>query len=380
MSNPAQPFIVGAGPVGLGAALFLAKAGHVPRVIEMHKEPSPHSKALAVNPRTLTILASTGVTQQMLALGSPIYGARFHRQGRVVAELSFQGIHPTYPFMLALSQATTERLLARALVDAGGTVERGVKLVACRSMADGVEATLEPTDGGSQEVVHCPWLLGADGAHSVARRQRNIPFVGSSFPEEWHLVDVPLRTSLSAEHAHIFFLEEGAFLFLLRVVDDTQQERPDVPLWRVLGNRPQPLTQLVQAEQAGSPIWASTFSVAHRIAETLASGGVYLAGDAAHIHSPVGARGMNLGLEDAWVFAQLCQARRLADYNDLRHPVDERVVQQVALLSKVAAAEAPLYSFLRRFVLPTAVSVPFIRARMLATVTGLDHALPSVAS
>ncbi|MCB0106565.1 MAG: FAD-dependent monooxygenase, partial [Caldilineaceae bacterium] len=103
------------------------------------------------------------------------------------------------------------------------------------------------------------------------------------------------------------------------------------------------------------------------------------AGDAAHIHSPVGARGMNLGLEDAWVFAQLCQTNRLADYNDLRRPVDERVVQQVALLSKVAAAEAPLYGFLRRFVLPMAVKVPLIRARMLATVTGLDHALPSVA-
>ncbi|MCB0106653.1 MAG: FAD-dependent monooxygenase, partial [Caldilineaceae bacterium] len=201
MSNLAQPVIVGAGPVGLGAALFLAKAGYMPRVVEMHKEPSTHSKALAVNPRTLTILEATGITQQMLALGSPIHGARFHRQGHVVAELPFHGIHPTYPFMLALSQATTERLLAQALVDAGGTIERGVKLVACRPVTGGseandrvagsVEVTLEPTDGGSQEVVHCPWLLGADGAHSVARRQCNIPFVGSSFPEEWHLVDVP---------------------------------------------------------------------------------------------------------------------------------------------------------------------------------------------
>lgn len=79
-------------------------------------------------------------------------------------------------------------------------------------------------------------------------------------------------------------------------------ESPDASLWRVLGQRPQPLAQLVQAEPSGAPVWVSSFPVAHCIAEPLAKDGVYWAGDAAHIHSPIEARGMNLGLEDAWGF------------------------------------------------------------------------------
>jgi 2-polyprenyl-6-methoxyphenol hydroxylase-like FAD-dependent oxidoreductase len=153
MSHPDRPLVVGAGPVGLGAALFLTRQGRVPRVVEMRDEPSRQSQALAINPRTLDILEPTGLTQQMLELGLPIRGVRFYQRGRAVAALSFAGIHPDYPFMLALSQATTERLLARALEASGGEVERGVKMVECRTLADRVEVVLEPSAGGPREVV-----------------------------------------------------------------------------------------------------------------------------------------------------------------------------------------------------------------------------------
>ena len=115
MSAFGQPLIVGAGPVGLSAALFLARQGLVPRVVEQRREPSRHSKALAVNPRTLEILKPTGLTRLMLERGLPIRGVRFYRRERPLAGFSLDGIHPDYPFMLALSQAATERLLAGAL-------------------------------------------------------------------------------------------------------------------------------------------------------------------------------------------------------------------------------------------------------------------------
>jgi 2-polyprenyl-6-methoxyphenol hydroxylase-like FAD-dependent oxidoreductase len=373
-----SPLIVGAGPVGLGAALFLARQGHAPRVVERLDEPAQQSKALAVNPRTLEILETTGLTRRMLELGLPIYGAQFHRRGKIMGSLSFTGLHPRYPFMLALSQATTERLLAEALAAAGGGVERGLQMVGCRSHSDGVEVTLAPSAGGPREVTRCRWLLAADGAHSTARAQLGIDFLGSSFPGEWYLADVPLRTALPEDQAHVFFLEDGAFLFLLRVVDDRQKAQPGEPVWRVLGNRPEPLSQLAQAEPTGPPLWTSSFRISHRIAATLATGGVYLAGDAAHIHSPMGARGMNLGLEDAWVFAELVRANRLAEYGRRRRPVDRRVVRQVDLLSRVAAAESRIYRFARAYLFPLAIRIPFIRARMVATVTGLDHKLPQV--
>jgi 2-polyprenyl-6-methoxyphenol hydroxylase-like FAD-dependent oxidoreductase len=165
---------------------------------------------------------------------------------------------------------------------------------------------------------------------------------------------------------------------MLRVVDEALKDRLGEPVWRVMGNRPEPLSQLVQAEQAGPPIWTSSFHVSHRINATLAAGGVYFAGDAAHIHSPVGARGMNLGLEDACVFAELVRANRLPEYGWLRQPVDRRVVRQVEFLSRVASAESPFYRFVRALLFPTVTKIPFARARMVVTVTGLDHELPHI--
>jgi 2-polyprenyl-6-methoxyphenol hydroxylase-like FAD-dependent oxidoreductase len=371
--------IVGGGPVGLGAALFLARHGAVPRIIDLRDEPVRQSKALAVNPRTLEIFETTGVTEQMLRLGLPIRGVRMYRRERTVAAISLAGIHPRYPFMLALSQAVTERLLAQALAAAGGHVERGIKLVACRTLPDHVEATLEPTVSGTRETVRCPWLLAADGAHSTVREQLGSHFAGSSFTGEWYLADAPLRTDLAPDLAHVFFLDGGGFLFMIRVVDDVLNDPPGESTWRVITNRPEPLTQLERAEQAGPPLWASSFHIAHRIVDSMAVRGVYFAGDAAHVHSPMGARGMNLGLEDAWVFAELARAQRLAEYSRLRQPVDRSIVRQVEQLSRIVAAETSFYRFVRSFVFPTITKLPFLRGRLLRTLTGLDHELPNVA-
>jgi 2-polyprenyl-6-methoxyphenol hydroxylase-like FAD-dependent oxidoreductase len=376
MSHQDQPLIVGAGPVGLGAALFLARQGRVARVIEMRDEPSQQSRALAVNPRTLDLLEPTGVTSRMLELGSRIHGVRFYKHGRIIAHLSFGDMHPRYPFMLALSQATSERLLAEALEAAGGAVERGRRMVECRNVPGGVEAVLEPTAGGPREVARGPWLLAADGARSTARQQVGVEFVGLAFPREWHLADAPLRTELADDHAHVFFLDGGAFLFMIRVVDETLNDRVGQPVWRVMGNRPEPLPQLMQAEPSGPPIWTSSFHVSHQIGATLSAGNVYLAGDAAHVHSPIGARGMNLGLEDAWVFAGLVRTDRSQAYDRLRRAVDRRVVHRVELLSRLVSAESALTRFLRGFVFPQAIKLPFVRGLMVRTVSGLDHELP----
>jgi 2-polyprenyl-6-methoxyphenol hydroxylase-like FAD-dependent oxidoreductase len=376
MSSSDRPIIIGAGPVGLGAALFLARQGCSTRIVERREEPAPQSKALAVNPRTLSILEPTGVTRRMLELGLPIHGAQFHRSGRVAATLSFSGIHPKYPFMLALSQAITERLLAQALEAAGGAIERGVQMVKCRNVANGVEVVLEAASGGHREVARAPWLLAADGAHSDARHQLGNDFVGSSFKREWHLADVPLETELAAEHAHLFLLDEGAFFFMIRVLDKSGKDRTDNPIWRIIGNRAEPLSRLVESGQAGPPVWTSSFHISHRINAALSEGGIYFAGDAAHIHSPLGARGMNLGLEDAWVFAELVQAGRMPEYNRLRRPIVRRVVRKVKFLSRIASAESRFNRFARLFALLMAIHVPLIRAPMVATVTGLDHELP----
>jgi 2-polyprenyl-6-methoxyphenol hydroxylase-like FAD-dependent oxidoreductase len=398
MQTTSLPLIVGAGPVGLGAALFLARQNQPVRIIEMRAAPSVESRALAVNPRTLSILESTGVTAEMLQRGLRIHGVRFYRRGRILGGLNFDGIHPRYPFMLALSQASTERMLERAFNDAGGTVARGMKLVDCRGAGGYVEAVVESTIAGapgSRETIRSPWMLAADGAHSVARSRMNVDFPGSALDRPWYLMDVPLRTKLPQDFAHVFFLDGGAFVFMIRVVDDTMAGGAALgetaPLWRVMTNRPNPVAVLAYAEGVAGvsprdrsvaealPVWQSTFRIAHRVDATLSVGRVFFAGDAAHIHSPLGARGMNLGLEDVWVFAQLFAVGKLDDYDRLRRRVQRSVVRRVEFLSRMASGDSAMFRFIRRFVFPRAIRIDALRAVMLRTVCGLDHELPAIA-
>lgn len=370
-----RPLVVGAGPVGLGAALLVAQQGSPPCVIDLRDEPSPYSKALAVNPRTLELLAPTGVTERMLELGEPIRGARIHRKGHAPIRIELNDIPAKYPFMLALSQATSERLLHEAFAKAGGQVERGRKLVECRSVDDHVEATIESTQEGDRETVRCPWLLGADGAHSTVRQQLGIDYPGSTMAHEWRLEDVPLRTELDPHCAHVFVLAGGGFLFLLRVVDPVLAEQGGDPVWRVFVSGDQAIPSWVPIEPKGTPVWTSKFHVGHRLAARLQVGHIYLAGDAAHIHSPFGARGMNLGLEDAWVFARLLREGKLDEYAPTRHAVDGAVVRRVELLTRIVSAETMGWRMLRGLVANVALPRPAVQRQMKKNLTGLDHPL-----
>jgi 2-polyprenyl-6-methoxyphenol hydroxylase-like FAD-dependent oxidoreductase len=369
------PLIVGAGPVGISAALFLTQAGLPTRIIEVKEEASHHSKALAVNPRTLELLEPTGVTEKMLSNGLRIRGGRFWKDDKPVADIMFDRLHHKYPFMLALSQSTSERLLAQALERAGGTVERATKLTACRNRPGGiVEAELKHTHNGRHETTICPWLLAADGAHSTAREVTGVDFPGSSFQNLWHLADVPLKTKLDGSLAHAFFCDSG-FLFLIRVIDDATSRSLTPPLWRVISNDPALLSQIPQSEFAGMAVWTSDFHISHRMNTQFRVGNIYFAGDAAHIHSPIGARGMNLGIEDAWVFSELARTHQLQRYESLRKSVDGPIVKRIERMSRIIRGESAIARLIRSVLAPLVTRVPVLQNRILPLITGLDHPL-----
>lgn len=374
MDATPRPLIAGAGPVGLAAALFLARDGVMPRVIDKHPpRPAVQSRALAVNPRTLALLAPTGVTDRMLALGLVIRGASVWREGgRHVADISFGELDDPRPFLLALSQRTTERLLHEAFVALGGRVERGIALAGCANAGGGIRADLA-RDDGSTDAVEAPWLLAADGSHSAARTALGIDFPGAERERAWHLADAPLDTDLAEDRAHLVLLDDG-FLFLLRVVDGEPHD--DAPRWRVMGNFPDPLARLPRGRVAGEPVWTSTFRIAHRVAARFADGNVFLAGDAAHVHSPAGARGMNLGIEDAWFFTKCVREGTLARYGPERHRVDTRVVARVARVTAIASGETAATRAVRNFGMRLVAAFGPLRGIMLNTLAGLDHSLP----
>lgn len=380
MTQVDDPVIVGAGPVGLAAALFLARQGITATTIDAAAHPAPHSKALAVNPRTLEILEPTGVTAKMLAIGKRIVGARISLGKQVVGEIQLNILHHRYPFMLALSQAVTVRLLEAALNEAGGHVEWNARLIHCQTALQGVEADVKFSLNGPTQTYHCPWLLAADGAVSTARRALEIEFEGDSFEKPWYLADVPLTTSLAQDWAHAYLLPEGGFLFLVRVVDEPEKESGVDRLWRVISDSPDPLEKLENAKPTGPAVWTSSFRISHRINARMQEGAICFAGDAAHVHSPLGARGMNLGIEDAWVFSQLLMNGQLADYGACRYSVDRRVVRQIKLFSRIARGESAAARTVRSMLFPALSHIGVARNHFVHTLTGLDHPLPTFAA
>lgn len=368
------PLIVGAGPVGLAAALFLSHRGVTARIIEADHEPHPitQSRALAVNPRTLDLLEHTGVSARMLERGGRLNGASFRRGDRLITAPNFSDLRHRRPFMLALSQAVSERLLEEALAERGVRVERGARFTGCREQGELGEATIERN--GETETVACPWILGADGARSAVRSSIGADFPGSKMRRTWRLADVALRSPLARDRAFGYLLEGGGFLALIPVVTDIRSE-PAQPIWRLITDRDDPIAQLrvAGAEAAAAPVWESSFQVSHRLTSRFQHGRVYLAGDASHIHSPIGARGMNLGIEDAYVFAELAARGELSRYENERRRVDAGVVRRVRFITRLIAGESPL-SFLLRTPAPSiAMRIGPVRRRLLQTVSGLDH-------
>ncbi len=166
-----KPLIVGAGPVGLTAALLLAERGIQTRIIDKRPEPSPYSKAFGVNPRTLTLLEHTGVTEQMLSQGWRMSAINVWKQERRLFRLDLSGVKNKFPFLLIHSQAKSETLLTDALAGRGIQVDRDVALEALEMHADHAQVTLRHSDG-QEEMVSTAVLLGADGASSVVRVSR----------------------------------------------------------------------------------------------------------------------------------------------------------------------------------------------------------------
>lgn len=365
-----EVLIAGAGPTGLAAALFLAERGIKSRIVDPKAEPSATSKALGVNPRSLELLEPSGVTADILAKALKMVRMKLHQDGRPLGEVRIdpeaQGAR--FPFVI-LAQSGTEQLLTAALKKHGIKPERGLTLTGLEQDAEGVDYIL--TDAGGGELRgRCAVLLGADGAHSAVRHLLGIGFKGSAFAEPWQIIDCTVAQPNPEPHGYIDFQRQGPWIALPF----------DKKTWRLIGPGADLTKRLPPTWTLKKVLWNSDFHISHRIADTLALGRVCLAGDAAHIHSPLGARGMNLGIEDAYVFAA-CAADalsadspdRLADYGRLRRDVDAAVVHRVELLTKAVRTRGPIARLVRKWLVPMVARSPKAVAGFTRTATGLDH-------
>jgi 2-polyprenyl-6-methoxyphenol hydroxylase-like FAD-dependent oxidoreductase len=390
--------VVGAGPAGLATALYAHDHGAVVRIVERRPEMFRPSRALVLHARTLEVLRPTGVVGALLdrADTTPRAVLRLGTRTVPVTLAGFGWRDTPYPHLTLIRQMELENVLADALRRRGVPIERGTELVGLKDLGPsaGVAAVLRSPRG--IERTGCRFLVGCDGASSSVRGLAGVGWVGRSYREEIVLADLELSGELAPGMAHVVAGREGV-LFVF-----AQGERA---AWRMLATRPADAGAGVERDElqrllddAGLPArivavgWSERVRVQHRIASRYRHGAVFLAGDAAHTHSPAAAQGLNTGIQDAanlgWklAFAPHSSAgTALVDsYEGERRPVARRVLALTHQAFRAEAGTGPVASFLRGTVVPLAAPVlpPALRrtwlvGRVARLLSQLDRRYPS---
>ncbi len=287
----ARVLVVGAGPVGLTMGCELQRRGVDVRIIDAAPEPTDKSKAIGVHARTLEALDSMGVARRFIAAGRKVHGVNAYADGVRIVHVSLDDIDSPYSYLLSLPQSETERLLTERLRELGGDLEREVRLAGLSQDADGVTATLDHASG-QVEIANLAWLVGCDGAHSTVRHALGLPFEGIAYDEEFVLGDMRIAWGLPDDEGHAFLSPDGGIVAIpmprgrWRLIGEASIAEPTVAdFGQLLQRRGAPECEL------SDPGWLTSFHIHRRLAPSYRKGRVFLAGDAAHIHSPVGGRG-----------------------------------------------------------------------------------------
>ena len=367
--------VVGAGPAGLTTALQAHDHGATVRVVERRPDPFRPSRAMIMHPRTMESLRPLGVTDGLLDRGDISPRADLHLGRRTVcADLAALDMPETaFPHLTMLRQMDVEEVLAAALKKRGIVVERGTELVDATRGDDGEVEVLLRSDG-LVETSTCRFVAGCDGPESTVRGIAEIGWRGGPYREEVVLADLEVDGDLAPGRLHVVAGREGlVFLFALG----------EGASWRLLATRPtrdtgagygqpghevpasdvQKLLDVAGLEVTVTALrWSAEVRLQHRLADSFRQGRLFLAGDAAHTHSPAAAQGMNTGMLDAvnlgWKLAFAADGGEHADlldsYEQERRPVARQVLALTHLVFFAEASTNPLPAFLRGTLVPLA--------------------------
>jgi 2-polyprenyl-6-methoxyphenol hydroxylase-like FAD-dependent oxidoreductase len=383
MTSPTAPadacdvLVVGAGPTGLMAATLLRRAGVGVRVLDKSDQHAHESRAFAVHAKSLELLGSIGLADAFLERGLIAIGVQLYVDGTRVAGFDFDDIgrdDTPYPFVLMVPQWDIEAVLADDLAHQGVRVEHGVEVTGFDQSADGVVARARDRDGRPIEI-RAAYLIGADGAHSVVRKSLGLHFEGAPYPQGFLLADCKVEWPLDHDHLKLFAHGRNLAAFLplrgrevSRIIAIVPFDDGDVAVPEAAGSSPATIDEVAQALRAAAgidvtlrdPVWVTRYRIHHRSVDAYGRGRAFVAGDAAHIHSPAGGQGMNTGLQDAanlaWKLALVLRGRAAADLLDTYHaerwPVGRKILERTDRLFAVMSSQTGWVTALRNLLVP----------------------------
>ena len=339
--------IVGAGPVGLVLACELARRDVSVRIIDKLPTPTDESRAALIHARSLEMFDRMGVVDEIVDSGLRTNRFVFSDRERTLAEVPTGQVDSSFPFSVTLAQPETERILTDRLSQLGVSIERGTELLSLEQDDTQVRYVLEKPGGGSQ-LGSCDWIIGADGARSVVRAQTGQELAGSFHGERFVIGDVEANfdvpgdavCTLFSDHGGplmVFPMRGGRVRIIVQVDKDTPIAAATLPFVQAIIDERSPGVDIRCAH------WLTAFDVHHAQVPHYRTGRAFLAGDAAHVHSPAGGQGMNTGMQDAfnlgWKLADVVHGigneALLDSYHTERHPVAAQVIERSTTITNV---------------------------------------------
>ena len=359
--------VIGAGPVGLTAASELVRYGISVRIFDKAAHRTDKSKALVLWSRTLELLdRGPNGSSPFLESGAKVNVVNLVTgHGQLMGQVKLSEVDTPYPFALMLPQSETERFMEERLLSLGVRVERQTEVLKFTTTKLGVDAVVRGP-GGREENVSADWILGCDGAHSLARHTLAAPFSGKTMDSDWILADIQMTGyTFPDSEMMVCWHPDGAFV-IFPISPGRYRIIADLPK---TGNTvvPDPTLEQVQAiiDQRGpgglkafDPIWLAGFRINGRKVADYRHGRVFLLGDAAHVHSPAGGQGMNTGMQDAfnlaWKLAMVSNGQGgedlIGSFSEERSLVGDEVLKLADRLTIMGTLRNPFLQKIRNTV------------------------------
>jgi len=325
--------IVGAGPTGLTAALELARHGILPEIVERRTEPSELSRAVGIIPATIDKLRPTGVGEAILKEGMPFRKVSFYRGSKHLMSFDLTKLTKKGEVMTGLPQNRTEQLMGEGLSKLGVEIQYGITVVDIKT--DDEKTTIQFENGQTKNY---DWVIAADGIDSIVREKLEIPYNGIDLLGKWSIADVEINGDYDPEMFSAWIQgDSGEFTFIMPIESKRM---------RIVSSTPDAIKSLPINLDIKKVRRTGTFKISVRQAETYLKGRVLLAGDAAHCHSPVGGKGMNLGIDDAVAAANAIIDGTTNEYTVKRHKIGKQVLRVSENGRKFILTKNPVKKFI----------------------------------